>query len=220
MAKKDKDKDKNAKRQASAGNASAMPSAPAISYSFIDSGKIADTATAAMNQAVTFMVKDFASYRTGKASPAMVDGISVEYYGSQVRLKDMAAITAPEALLLVIQPYDQGAIKSIEKAILSSNLGISPVSDGRVIRLPVPELSSERRAELAKNIKKRAEDAKVQVRNVRRDANDAVKKFQKDSELTEDEAKALTDKIQKLTDQTTDKIQKAADDKIAELERV
>lgn len=184
-----------------------------------DAAKLIDTATAAMKRTYDSMLKDFAAVRTGKASPAMVDGIMVECYGSTSKLKDIAAITAPESLLLVIQPWDQTIIKNIEKAILASNIGISPVSDGRVIRLPVPELSAERRAELTKVIKKRSEDAKVEIRNTRRDSNEAIKKAQK-SDITEDEAKAMTEKVQKLTDKTIDDIQKATDAKIGELEKI
>ena len=184
-----------------------------------DSSKILDNATAAMKRTFDIMTKDFGAVRTGKASPAMVEGIMVECYGGQSKLKDIAAITAPEPLLLVIQPWDQSIVNNVTKAILASNIGISPVSDGRVIRLPVPELSTERRAELTKVIKKRAEDAKVEIRNVRRDSNEAIKKAQK-SDITEDEAKQMTDKIQKLTDKTIEDIQKAADAKIGELERI
>ena len=184
-----------------------------------DSGKIIDNATAAMKRSLDAMLKDFAAVRTGKASPAMVDGIIVECYGGQSKLKDVAAITAPEPLMLVIQPWDLSIVKNVEKAILSSNIGISPVSDGRIIRLPVPELSSERRAELTKLIKKRSEDAKVEIRNARRDSNDAIKKAQK-SDITEDEAKNMTDKIQKLTDKMIEDVQKASDAKISELERI
>ena len=185
-----------------------------------DASKIIDNSTAAMQRSIDAMNKEFGAVRTGKASPAMVDGIMVECYGSQLRLRDVAAVTAPEPLLLVIQPFDQSIVKNVEKAILASNLGISPVSDGRVVRLPVPELSSERRAELTKVVKKRAEDAKVEIRNVRRDSNEAIKKAQKASEITEDEAKNMTDKIQKLTDKMTETVQKAADAKIAEIERI
>ena len=184
-----------------------------------DSSKILDNATAAMKRTIDFMAKDFGAVRTGKASPAMVEGIMVECYGGQSKLKDVAAITAPEPLLLVIQPWDQSIVNNVTKAILASNIGISPVSDGRVIRLPVPELSTERRAELTKVIKKRAEDAKVEIRNIRRDSNEAIKKAQK-TDITEDEAKQMTDKIQKLTDKTIEDIQKAADAKIGELERI
>ena len=184
-----------------------------------DSSKILDNATAAMKRTVDIMAKDFGAVRTGKASPAMVEGIMVECYGSQTKLKDVAAITAPEPLLLVIQPWDQSIVNNVTKAILASNIGISPVSDGRVIRLPVPELSTERRAELTKVIKKRAEDAKVEIRNLRRDSNEAIKKAQK-TDITEDEAKQMTDKIQKLTDKTIEDIQKAADAKIKEVEQI
>ena len=183
-------------------------------------GNYVETAEATMKKTLDFMARDFGAVRTGKASPAMVEGIMVSCYGSQMKLKDVATITAPEALLLVIQPYDQGIVKDIEKGILASNIGISPVSDGRVIRLPVPELSAERRAELTKVIKKRSEDAKVEIRNARRDSNEAIKKAQKASEITEDEAKAMTDKVQKLTDKMVEEVQKATDAKIGELERI
>ena len=198
------------------GNNNKGNNAPAASG---DSSKILDNATAAMKRTVDIMTKDFGAVRTGKASPAMVEGIMVECYGGQQKLKDVAAITAPEPLLLVIQPWDQSIVNNVTKAILASNIGISPVSDGRVIRLPVPELSTERRAELTKVIKKRAEDAKVEIRNIRRDSNEAIKKAQK-TDITEDEAKQMTDKIQKLTDKTIEDIQKAADAKIKEVEQI
>lgn len=204
------------KNNGKGGGNNGKGNAPAVSG---DSSKILDNATAAMKRSLDVMVKDFAAVRTGKAYPAMVEGIVVECYGGQSKLKDVAAITAPESLLLVIQPWDQSIVKNVEKAILTSNLGISPVSDGRVIRLPVPELSAERRAELTKLIKKRSEDAKVEIRNVRRDSNDAIKKAQK-TDITEDEAKNMTDKIQKLTDKMIEDVQKAADSKINELERI
>ena len=184
-----------------------------------DSSKIIDNATAAMKRTLDVMAKDFAAVRTGKASPAIVEGIMVDCYGGQSKLKDIAAITAPEALMLVIQPWDQTIVKNVEKAIIGSTLGISPVSDGRVIRLPFPELSAERRAELTKTIKKRSEDAKVEVRNVRRDSNEAIKKAQK-TDITEDEAKSMTDKIQKLTDKMIETVTKTTDAKIAEIERI
>ena len=198
------------------GNNNSKGGAPAPSG---DSSKILDNATAAMKRTFDIMTKDFGAVRTGKASPAMVEGILVECYGGQSKLKDIAAITAPEPLLLVIQPWDQSIVNNVTKAILASNIGISPVSDGRVIRLPVPELSTERRAELTKVIKKRAEDAKVEIRNIRRDSNEAIKKAQK-TDITEDEAKQMTDKIQKLTDKTIEDIQKAADAKIKEVEQI
>ncbi|OGV49507.1 MAG: ribosome recycling factor [Lentisphaerae bacterium GWF2_52_8] len=153
-----------------------------------------------MMKAEESMKADFAAIRTGKASPALVENMMVEYYGTPTRLREIAGITTPESRLLVIQPWDPSAISTIEKAILASKLGISPVSDGRVLRLPIPELSEERRASLAKQVKTRAEDAKVAVRNIRRDANEVAKKAQKNSEITEDELKEMLEKIQKLTD--------------------
>ena len=170
-----------------------------------------------MDKALDSMKHDFSTIRTGKASPGLVEGIMVEYYGTQTRLKDIAAITAPEPRLLVIQPWDQNAVKAIEKAIRGSSLGISPVSDGRVIRLPIPELSEERRKDLTKVVRKRAEEARVEIRNVRRDANDVIKKAQKNSEITEDDQKKRTDEIQKKTDKMIEAVNKTLEEKEAEL---
>ena len=142
----------------------------------------------------------FSGIRTGKASPALVENITFEYYGTQTRIRDAAGITAPEPRLLIIQPWDASAVKAIEKALLSSNIGITPMSDGKTLKLPIPELSQERRTALSKQAKASAEDAKVALRNIRRDANDAVKKFEKDGELTEDERKKMLDDVQKITD--------------------
>ena len=146
------------------------------------------------------MKHDFSAIRTGKASPALLDGVMVEYYGAMTRLKELAGITAPEPRLLVVQPWDAGSVKAVEKAIISANLGITPMSDGKLIKLPIPELSQERRSALAKQAKARAEDAKVSLRNIRRDANDFAKKAQKGGDLTEDELKKMLDDIQKMTD--------------------
>lgn len=170
-----------------------------------------------MTAAIEAMKRDFGSVRTGKASPAMLDSIMVDYYGSQTRLKDIASITAPEVRMLVVQPWDQSAVKAIEKAIIASDLGISPVSDGRVIRLPVPELSEERRKELAKGIRERAEKTRVAVRDIRRGANDALKKAEKESAITEDESKKGVESIQKLTDKYVDEVNKQTELKEKEL---
>jgi ribosome recycling factor len=159
----------------------------------------------------------FSAIRTGKASPALVENITFEYYGTQTRIRDAAGITAPEPRLLVIQPWDASAVKSIEKALLSSNIGITPMSDGRSLKLPIPELSQERRAALSKQAKASAEDAKVALRNIRRDANDAVKKFEKDGELTEDDVKREKKAIQKLTDDYTKKVDELLKSKSAEV---
>lgn len=170
-----------------------------------------------MMMAEDAMKTDFQAIRTGKASPALVENITAEYYGAMTRIKDMAGISTPEPRLLVIQPWDQSAVKTIEKALIDSNLGISPVSDGKIIRLPIPPLSEDRRKTLAKQVKARAEEAKISIRNARRDGNDAAKKAQKASEITEDELKKLNDDIQKLTDSYIKKIDDCAADKESEL---
>lgn len=170
-----------------------------------------------MMKAIDSMKSDFSGVRTGKASPALVENIMVEYYGAMTRLRDIAGITTPESRLLVIQPWDQTAVQAIEKAILASNIGISPVSDGRIIRLPLPELSEERRATLAKQVKSRSEDSRISIRNIRRDGNEAAKKAQKNSEITEDELKSMLDKIQKLTDDYIKDVDKILADKEKEL---
>lgn len=146
------------------------------------------------------MKHDFSAIRTGKASPALLDGIMVEYYGAMTRLKELAGITAPEPRLLVVQPWDAASVKAVEKAIIAANIGITPMNDGKLIKLPIPELSQERRTALAKQAKARAEEAKVSLRNIRRDANEFAKKAQKGGELTEDELKKMLDDIQKMTD--------------------
>ncbi|WP_176012995.1 ribosome recycling factor [Victivallis sp. Marseille-Q1083] len=170
-----------------------------------------------MAKAEEAMRHDFAAVRTGKASPALVEGILVDYYGAPTRLRDLANISAPEARLLTIQPYDISAVHAIEKAIIASNLGIMPNSDGKILRLPIPELSEERRIALVKQVKQRAEEGKVAIRNLRRDANDSAKKAQKGGELTEDELKKLLDDIQKLTDRSIEDIDKSVASKEKEL---
>jgi ribosome recycling factor len=153
-----------------------------------------------MMKTLEVMQEDFSAIRTGKASPALVENIQVDYYGSLTRLKELAGITTPEPRLLVVQPWDPSSLAAVEKALIASNLGISPVNDGRVIRLPIPELSEERRAQLAKQVRTRAEEARVAIRNIRRDGNDTAKKAEKSSEITEDDLKLMQEDIQKLTD--------------------
>ena len=182
--------------------------------------EILDEAKLAMSASVDSLKRRFDQVRTGKASPALVDGIMVDYYGAQTRLKDIASVSAPEPRVLKIQPYDISAANAIVKAIQNSSLGITPVSDGKVIRLPIPELSEERRNDMTKLVRKYAEEARVEVRNARRDANEAVKAAKKKSEMTEDEQKAATDDIQKLTDKQIEQIDKVLDDKQKELMEV
>lgn len=153
-----------------------------------------------MEKALDFMKHEFASVRTGKASPALVEGIDVEAYGSSMKLKQLALITAPEPRLLIIQPFDLSNAKPIEKAINESKIGITPSVDGKLIRLPIPELSEERRKDLVKTIKTMAEETRVRIRAARRHAMDAAKKMQKDGDLTEDDLKSGEAQIQKLTD--------------------
>lgn len=173
-----------------------------------------------MDKAIKAMRQNFQSVRTGKASPALVENLMVDYYGTSTKLRDIASITAPEPRLVVIQPWDQNAVSSIEKAIQASSIGVSPVSDGRVIRLPIPELSEERRNEYTKLVKKQAEDSRVEIRNVRRDANEDVKKAQKDSKITEDDMRDMHDDIQKLTDAHIKQVDEELEAKVQELMQV
>ena len=153
-----------------------------------------------MEKAFDFMKHEFSTVRTGKASPSLVDGIDVDAYGSVMKIKQLALISTPEPRLIVIQPFDASTMKPIEKAINESKIGISPVVDGKIIRLPIPELSEERRKDLVKTIKTMAEETRVRIRAARRHAMDTAKKMQKDGDLTEDDLKSGETQIQKLTD--------------------
>lgn len=183
----------------------------------ISASQIVDDLEERMMKTVESMEHDFSGYRTGKASPAMVENLNVEYYGTSTRLKELAGITTPEARLLVIQPWDPTSVTAIERAIIASSLGISPVSDGRVIRLPIPELSQERRQLLSRQARARAEEARVAVRNVRREGNESAKKTQKDSVITEDELKKMLEDIQRLTDDYIKQVDSILDKKEREL---
>ncbi len=173
-----------------------------------------------MDKAVEFMTHEFSAIRTGKASPALIDGLDVEAYGTNMKLKQLAVISAPEPRLLVIQPFDASTVRDIERAIHESKIGISPVVDGKVIRIPIPELSEERRKDLAKTVKSLAEEARVRVRSCRRDAMDAAKKFQKEGDITEDDLRVAETDIQKLTDKYVASIDKHVESKEAELMKI
>ncbi len=160
---------------------------------------LADTESR-MEKVVEVLVKDFASLRAGRANPAMLEKVMVEYYGSPTPLNQTANISCPEPRLIVIQPWDKNIIANIEKALLKSDLGITPSSDGIVIRLAVPQLTEERRRELVKICSKKSEEAKVAVRNIRRDVNDDIKSLEKSKDISEDEGKKALDDAQKLTD--------------------
>jgi ribosome recycling factor len=159
-----------------------------------------------MQKAIDALSREFAGIRTGRASVNLLDGIKVEYYGTPTPLNQVATLSVPESSLIVIQPWDVSVIKVIEKALLKSDLGITPSNDGKVIRLAIPPLTEERRKELAKMIKKKAEEKKVAIRQVRRDSNDMLKALEKDKEITEDELHSGQDKVQKITDQYTAKV--------------
>ncbi len=153
-----------------------------------------------MDKALTALDREFAKLRTGRASTGLVDNIKVDYYGTPTPISQLASVAVPDSRTLTIQPWDRGSFALVEKAIVKSDLGLSPSNDGKLIRITIPALTEERRKELTKLAKKYAEDAKVAIRNVRRDANEQLKKLEKDKELTEDDLKKSTDEMQKLTD--------------------
>ena len=170
-----------------------------------------------MDKALEHLDEEFASVRAGRANAKVLDRITVEYYGSETPLNGVATISAPDARTLIIQPWDTKLLKDIQKAIQTSDLGINPQNDGRSIRLVFPQLTEERRKELAKQVKKYAEDAKVAVRNIRRDAMDKFKAQKKASEITEDDFKIAEKDLQKLTDDWIKEIDKIAEKKEKEL---
>ncbi len=170
-----------------------------------------------MDKVVDFFVRELRGIRTGRASAGLVEHIKVDYYGAPTELRQLAAISVPEPDLIAIKPFDRGTTKDIEKAILASELGITPASDGRIIRLPIPSLSVDRRSHLVAQLKKMAEQARVAVRNVRREANKLADKEKSDSVLTEDDAKRCKDEVQKLTDEYAGKITGALDEKTKEI---
>ncbi|BBN98686.1 ribosome recycling factor [Sporolactobacillus terrae] len=170
-----------------------------------------------MGKAVKAFQRELVTVRAGRANPSLLNKVTVEYYGAETPLNQVASITVPEARLLLIQPYDRTALPNIEKGILKSDLGITPTNDGQVIRIAIPPLTEERRADLVKLVRKMAEEAKIAVRNVRRDANDQVKKMAKNNELTKDDVHEAEDDIQKLTNETIKAIDQLAADKEKEM---
>ena len=170
-----------------------------------------------MEKTISVFSEKLSEVRAGRANPAILNKIKIEYYGTQTPINQVAAISVPEARLIVIQPWDASVLKEIEKAILASDIGINPNNDGKVIRLNFPELNEERRKEIVKDIKKMAEDARVVIRSIRRDAIDDAKAMQKNSEISEDELKVAEDKIQKLTDKYVDEIDSILEKKEKEI---
>ena len=170
-----------------------------------------------MSKSLDSLKEEFSSIRAGRANPHILDKIKVDYYGAPTSLQQVANISVPEARMIQIQPWESSLIKEIEKAILVSDLGITPNNDGKVIRLVFPELTEDRRKELVKDIKKKGENTKVAIRNIRRDANDAIKKLSKDTDMAEDEVKKNEDSIQKLTDKYVAQVDKMIDEKSKEI---
>ena len=179
--------------------------------------EVLNDATAKIAKSFDALKAQFAGLRTGKASPALVDGIKVDYYGAPTPIKNLATISTPEPRQIKIAPFDPTVLAEMNKAILAANLGVTPQTDGRVLRITIPELNEERRKEIVKVAKRQAEDQKVAMRNVRRDANEALKKREKDKKISEDDLKVGLDKVQKATDDGIAKIDAELKTKEAEV---
>jgi ribosome recycling factor len=173
-----------------------------------------------MSKAIQSLKRELSSLRAGRANPSLLERVQVDYYGTPTPVSQMANVAIPEARLITIQPWDKTQLGPIEKAILKSDLGLTPTNDGNVIRLMIPALTEERRAELVKLIKKEGEESKVAIRNIRRDANDSFKKLQKDGLITEDELKRNQDQIQKSTDSYIQQVDKIVQEKEKEIMEV
>ena len=181
------------------------------------SNQVLTQAKERMEKSISAYSRELASIRAGRANASLLDRITVDYYGAPTPINQIAGISIPEARLLVLSPYDKSVLGDIEKAIMKSDIGITPTNDGSVIRLMIPALTEERRKELVKQVKAEAENAKIAVRNVRRDANDDAKKLEKNGEITEDALRGLNDDIQKVTDEYIAKIDKIEKEKEEEV---
>ena len=170
-----------------------------------------------MKKSVSNLNSELLTIRAGRANPHVLDKVTVEYYGAEVPINQVASVSTPEARIIAISPFDSTILKEIEKAINMSDIGINPNNDGKVIRLIFPELTEERRKELTKDVKKKGEDSKVAIRNIRRDANDAIKKSSKENDMSEDDVKKIEGDIQKLTDKYIADIDKAVENKTKEI---
>ena len=182
--------------------------------------EIIDLARSEMEKAVEAFRHELTRVRTGRASTGLVEGLQVNYYGAKTPIRQVASLAAPEPRLIIITPYDKTALHEIEKAIQSSDLGLTPQNDGKIIRIPIPELTQDRRKELVKHIKKTAEDYRVSVRNHRRDANDMLKELHKEKKITEDDLRATEAKVQQFTTEFIEKIDKILAAKDAEIMEV
>ena len=181
------------------------------------SAQVVETLKKEMEQSLDGLRRELTTVRTGRASTALIEGVLVESYGTRTPLKQLASISAPEARLLVVQPYDRSIMGAVEKAIYQADLGLTPVNDGKLIRVPIPELTEERRKELVRHVKKVGEEFRVSVRNHRRDANERIKKQLKDKQMTEDESRGTQERIQKMTDEYIEKLDKVLKAKEDEL---
>ena len=170
-----------------------------------------------MNKTLDVLVSDYAAIRAGRANPHVLDKIRVDYYGTPTPIQQVGNVSVPEARMIVIQPWKKSLLKAIEKAILTSELGINPTNDGNCIRLVFPEMTEDRRKEVAKDVKKKGDGAKVAIRNIRRDANDAFKKAEKAGDMSEDELAETTEKMQKLTDKMVERVDKLVEEKTKEI---
>ena len=170
-----------------------------------------------MDKTISNLKKEFMRLRTGRATPTLLEGIRVECYGTTMPLEQVASISVPESRLLVVKPWDKNILADIEKAILKSDLGLTPQNDGRLIRIAIPALSEERRKELAKVAKKMAEESKIAIRNIRRDTNDFFKDLKKNKEISEDDMYRALDEVQKVTDEYIEKVEDALDEKVKEI---
>lgn len=173
-----------------------------------------------MQSVISATKREFAAVRTGRATPALLDRVHVEYYGTETPLNQLANISAPEPRMLTIQPYDKSAVKAIEKAIMASDLGLTPNSDGNLIRIAIPPLTEERRKELVRLVRKEAEEKRVAIRNIRREANDHIKKLQKNGELSEDDSRRAQTEVQELTDKYILEVDRLLEAKEAEIMEV
>ena len=174
-------------------------------------------ATDRMEKALEALRRDLATVRTGRASPGLVEHLKVEYYGTPTPLNQLATISTPEARLITIQPWDRGSIGAIEKAILKSDIGLNPSNDGALIRLAIPQLTEERRRDIAKQVRKRAEDARIAVRNIRRDCHEAIRRLEHDHEISQDDLHRAETELQKLTDDHIKEIDKVGHEKEEEV---
>jgi len=181
------------------------------------SKQVIDQTKERMTKAIQALSRELSTIRAGRASSSLLDKITVDYYGSPTPINQIAGIATPEARLLTIQPYDKTALGDIEKAIQKSDLGITPTNDGSIIRIAIPALTEERRKELVKLVKKEAEEAKVGIRNIRRDSNEELKKLEKKNEITEDDLRGFSEDVQKLTDDHIVQIDQVAKDKEKEI---